>query len=219
MVIIRTGSSKNTATPTTETSVPIAISPATTRYPAATRTITSTAAIPSDPIPATRPDRSAVTMPASAAPCEAARYCSDAQRSPPPALRTRRPVMMSVARLLASPIAACCAVLWREIARLGSATSTRLSGTPTSTISPTIRSVHSRYTEIPTMLITADPPSATCRKISAATSASAEHTDSTPPELAPSIARRRASGTRVASTRRSWASSFSARLLIRAPKR
>ena len=69
------------------------------------------------------------------------------------------------------------------------------------------------------MLITADPPSAICRKTNAATSASAEHTESTSPELAPSIARRRVNGTRVTSTRRSCASSCRARLLIRAPNR
>ena len=100
--------------------------------------------MPSEPMPCTRPERSAVMIPAAAASSEAVRYCSAAQRSPPPALSTRRPAMMSVARLLAMPIAACCAVLWREMARLGRATSTRLSGTPMSTMSPTTQSVHSR---------------------------------------------------------------------------
>ena len=52
--------------------------------------------------------------------------------------------MMSAARLLAMPIAACWAVLCREITRLGSATRARLSGTPISTMSPTTQSVHSR---------------------------------------------------------------------------
>ena len=143
-VMSRTGSSKKTATPTTETSVPIAISPDSTRYPAASSTSARTTAIPSDPMPWTRPVRSAVTMPASAAAREASRYCSAAQRSPPPALSTRSPVMMSVARLLAMPMAVCCAVLCREMTRLGSATNTRLNGTPIRTMSPTSRSVHSR---------------------------------------------------------------------------
>ena len=69
------------------------------------------------------------------------------------------------------------------------------------------------------MPMSADPPRAICRKTRAATSASAEQTDSTSPELASSMARRRVSGTRVASTRRSWASSCRARLLSLAPKR
>ena len=212
------GSVKNAATPSTATKVPIPMPPLVTRNPAVRMTAASTAIMVSAPMPSSRPDRVPVAIPAVAALRESVRYRPSAQRSPPSDLSTPMPCMRSEALRPAAPIASCCAVERAVIARLGSETATRDSGTPIATTSPVSGSATKRYTAATSSPSSAALPRPMWKKTSAVTSASAEARDSTSPG-ALSLRDSVVSAASATSTRIAWDSSSRTFWNARAPNR